>query len=155
MAHERRDWRTRLGKQGRDGARERKWGGMVDAWRRSGLSQTEFCRREGVSLPTFNYWKLRAVGATRRMEWRAAGKVARRRRSRIAAKRPQGQAAAFLPVRVVGSAGPAGGAVPGREIEILLRNGRRLRAAAELSPEIVVRWVGALEREDDAAGTSC
>ena len=37
--------------------RGRHWQGLVAAWQRSGLTQTEFCRRHGVKHVTFCWWK--------------------------------------------------------------------------------------------------
>ena len=39
---------------------------LPEQWRKSGLSQREFCERKGISLATFSYWRskeLRANGA--------------------------------------------------------------------------------------------
>jgi hypothetical protein len=33
------------------------WRGQVEAWRGSGLSQSEYCRRGGVHWYGFRYWK--------------------------------------------------------------------------------------------------
>jgi hypothetical protein len=33
------------------------WRGQVEAWRASGLSQSEYCRRGGVHWYGFRYWK--------------------------------------------------------------------------------------------------
>src|SRR5262245_50059431 len=41
----------------RDTPRCRYWQGMVEAWRQSGLTQTEFCRRRCLNQGTFNWWK--------------------------------------------------------------------------------------------------
>ena len=30
---------------------------LPQAWRESGLSQRAFCKREGISLATFSYWR--------------------------------------------------------------------------------------------------
>ena len=35
------------------------WRKQVDGWSVSGLSQAEYCRRSGISLSTFQYWKRR------------------------------------------------------------------------------------------------
>ena len=35
------------------------WRGCIEDWRRSGLSQAEYCRREDISTSTFWYWKRR------------------------------------------------------------------------------------------------
>lgn len=30
-------------------------------WRESGLTQREFCEREGIALPTFSYWRAKEL----------------------------------------------------------------------------------------------
>ena len=35
------------------------WSDHVEAWRESGLSQTEYSRREGISIKSLGYWKRR------------------------------------------------------------------------------------------------
>lgn len=36
---------------------ESQWREHLDTWARSGLSQSAYCRREGVSFHRFRYWK--------------------------------------------------------------------------------------------------
>lgn len=38
-------------------AREEGWRKHLRAWRGSGLSQTEYCRRHGVTAADFSWWK--------------------------------------------------------------------------------------------------
>ena len=33
------------------------WPALIEQQERSGLSQREFCASQGISLPTFGYWK--------------------------------------------------------------------------------------------------
>lgn len=42
--------------------RRRYWSGQVSAWSRSGLSQRDYARREGVSVERLGYWKRRLLG---------------------------------------------------------------------------------------------
>ncbi len=37
--------------------RARYWSELVQAWRQSGLSQAEFCRRRNIKSMTFAWWK--------------------------------------------------------------------------------------------------
>ena len=110
--------------QGAGGDATRKWQGLLQAWRRSGHSQSEFCRRQGVSLSTFNYRKRRLERAEA-----AAGKAA--------------TTSSFVPVRVLDQA------VPGvvQHIEVRLSNGRRLRCRADLPGEVLRRLATALEAD--------
>lgn len=41
----------------RDPVRERQWRERMDRWQASGLSVRAFCRRQGLTEPTFHYWK--------------------------------------------------------------------------------------------------
>lgn len=34
-----------------------RWAGHVAAWQSSGLSQSAYCRRQGLSLASFGYWR--------------------------------------------------------------------------------------------------
>lgn len=45
----------------RDPEKHRYWGAQVGAWRRSGLTQAEFCRRQGLRRKLFCSWKRRLV----------------------------------------------------------------------------------------------
>jgi hypothetical protein len=40
-------------------ARQQYWGGQVELWRASGLTQKQYCMREGISLERFGTWKRR------------------------------------------------------------------------------------------------
>lgn len=42
-----------------NGDKRRFWHAHVRAWARSGLSQSEYCRRRGLSRSLFGYWKKR------------------------------------------------------------------------------------------------
>jgi hypothetical protein len=37
------------------------WQAMVSAWSKSGLRQTEFCRRQKISVAAFGWWKARLM----------------------------------------------------------------------------------------------
>ena len=39
------------------GAKADFWKGHLDGWRCSGLTQTAYCRRQGLRLPSFGYWR--------------------------------------------------------------------------------------------------
>jgi hypothetical protein len=50
-------------KQERNG-RERFWRRHLSAWKRSGLTQREYCKRQGVSEWSFSLWKRRLARST-------------------------------------------------------------------------------------------
>jgi hypothetical protein len=93
------------------------WRSLIRRWQRSGLKQTEFCRRARVSIFRFRWWK-RRVGRQ--------GK-------------PKG--IPLLPVEVVGRR-DIGAAGP---IEVELRSGRVIRIPAGTEPVEVGRLVAAVE----------
>lgn len=37
--------------------KQQHWQSIIDGWRESGLSQVEYCRREGIELKKFYGWK--------------------------------------------------------------------------------------------------
>jgi hypothetical protein len=41
------------------------WEGHVEKWRRSGITQAEYCRRHNLSRKSFTYWKGRMKGAAK------------------------------------------------------------------------------------------
>jgi hypothetical protein len=105
----------------------------VAEWSGSGLTQAEFCRRKKIHPMTFCGWKYRFPPGSP-----AAASVTR----------PKG-AGLFVPV--IAEATPAATAAChsspdlARPIEILLRNGRVVRATAGIAPAVLARLVSALE----------
>ena len=68
---------------------------VVEAWQRSGLTQAEFARREGVRYPTFASWVQQARAASR-------------------ARKPAGSKVRFAEVQV-----PAAMSVPAVEVHLV------------------------------------
>lgn len=93
------------------------WRMVLARWRRSGLSVRAFCRAEGVSEPSFYWW--------------------RRKFEQAEHKKP-----AFLPVHVVTDKAnePAT-----RGIEVVLANGRSLRVGPGFDADTLVKLVDLLE----------
>ena len=88
-----------------------RWRERLDRWKRSGLTITAFCQREGVSQPSFYSWRKRLAAAT------ATGQ-ARRNVPR------------FVPLEVVDSPGVMPSAMarggmgnPGPAVEVVLPRG--------------------------------
>ena len=59
--------RARIGRP-IDREKRRYWRAQVEAWRGSGLSQVEYCRRQGLSPTAFTTWKHRLGAATQSAE---------------------------------------------------------------------------------------
>lgn len=95
----------------------RKWKGVFEQFAASGISRREFCRREGISLSTFGYWKKKFrnfdhVGAV----GRAATKVPVR--------------TPFIELATIGTIAPN---LRGDELELKFPSGISLRAGARIS----------------------
>ena len=101
----------------RDLGREPYWRRVLGRWRRSGLPVRAFCQAEGVSEPSFYWW--------------------RRKFDRVDHKTP-----AFLPVHVVTEEVKEPATVG---IEIVLANGRCLRVGPGFDPDTLVKVVDLLE----------
>jgi hypothetical protein len=86
----------------------------------SGLSHEEFCRREGISVHAFRFWKYR-----------------RRRLPVSPAAPPAPPAPRLVPVRLVGAAEGA--------IEVLLAGGRSVRVRAGFDEGTLRRVIAVLE----------
>ena len=115
---------------------------LLAAWRESGQSAAEFCRRQGLVYPTFCGWRQRAK---REPAATPGSAVALRRRTKPppAGEKPrpsQEPAPVFVPLRWTG---PVPAASPTAEIG--LRNGRTLRVPWGCEPETAARWAAALE----------
>jgi transposase len=100
---------------------------LVDQWRDSGLSQSEFCRRHGLGTSSFSRWKSRLLAE----ELSSAGSV------RMAGGAPEG----FVAVRLLtGALQPLG---PG--FEVTLRCGRKVRLEPGFDGEGLKRLLVVLE----------
>jgi len=111
--------------------REAHWRQVVDRCRKSGLTRSAFCRREGINDNALTWWVrvLRERDRARRPA--AAAKSKQRHRPR----------SAFVPVRVV-PAVPASGA---GSMEVVARGGRVVRVQTGFDPALLQRVVAALE----------
>lgn len=116
--------------------RARFWARMVAAWRRSALTQTEFCRRRGLNAVTFSGWKGRLPGSEeggggsegRRSLGVGDGKTARPRTG-------------FVELHLAEA--------PGRPVaagyEIVLSHGRVIRLPGDFDPQAVSSLIKVVE----------
>jgi transposase len=104
--------------------RAKYWARQMAAWKRSGLSQVEFCRREKIKGGTFAWWK-RQLG-------KAGGKPAKRR------GRPRKKTGRFVEVRLAGASTQQG-------YEVLLACGRSIRVPTQFDPQTLSRLITAVE----------
>ena len=110
--------------------RAKYWQGLVAAWEQSGLTQAEFCRRRGVKVGSFAWWK-RKLGGTN-------GRTSRPARRR-AASDGNDKRASFIEVglsRRVLAAG-SGHALSSAGYEIVLPDGVVVRLPGDFDPEQV------------------
>jgi hypothetical protein len=113
--------------KGRLKASPSEWAERVEQWRGSGLSQSEFCRRQGLALTTFN----RKAAALR---------------PGVAAE-PSEEPPRWLEVRMsglrAGRVGESAGSL-GEGFEVLLDGGWRLRLGPQFDAEGLRRLLGVL-----------
>jgi hypothetical protein len=114
----------------------------MEECRRSGLRQSEFCRRRGIPLGTLSCWKHKLAHEREPAARSAATDPAR------SAERP-----AFLPIRITAGRMPSTWTVPDRgptadvEIEITLGPGRGVRVRGRVDPHWLrqaIQTLGAL-----------
>jgi transposase-like protein len=100
-----------------DGMAAKRWRDRLARWRKSGLSVSEFCWREGVSPPSFYQWRKRLR--------RAPNSGSRSARAPV-----------FVPVEVVGSAGEsaplARGGSEGALVEVEMPRGVTVRIGSQV-----------------------
>ena len=110
----------------RDLAKERRWRRLVQQCQRSGLSVRAFCDQQDLSEQSFYWWR-RALA---QRDAAASGPAAE---ATPAAPR-------FVPVHVRPDE-----PLTADSVEVLLANGRRLRAGADIPPQRLAALVAALE----------
>ena len=117
--------RAAMAKSGSAGASERlrRWRELMRRWRASGLSQAEFCRRRGIPIWQFAWWKRRLV------QDEAAG----------SRRRPARGTGRFVQVHVAPVVSGLG------QMELALDNGRVLRFGVDVDAARLAEIVAALE----------
>jgi len=95
--------------------RGRFWQRHLQAWRKTSLSQAEYCRRQNLSVAGLGWWKRRLAGS--------AGSGRKRGKATMPSykQKCRGSAAGFLEVALPQNPGP---------LELALSSGRTLRFAA-------------------------
>ena len=115
------------------------WVRLCAAWERSGLRQAEFCRQLGLNVGTLRWWRsqLRPLPAR---------DAPSRQSATIAALVPTAASPAFVPVTVTPAerTGPAR-RVRGSTIDVVLREGRRVRVGPGFDEHLLARVVAVLE----------
>jgi hypothetical protein len=118
--------------KGRSKASPSEWAERVEQWRVSGLSQSEFCRGQGLAPSTFNRKAAALVGKSVRSG---------------AASEPSEEPPHWLEVRMSGSRAGRVGEPPGslgEGFEVLLDGGWRVRLGPQFDAEGLRRLIGVL-----------
>jgi hypothetical protein len=120
----------------RDPAKERAWRRTIADHARSGLSIAAFCRREGLTPPTFRWWRQELARRDRPGTTVGAGQA-------TSPSTGLARRSAFVPVQVIPD---APGPVPGRApIEIVLPSGPTVRVARGFDPPTLKAVLSVLE----------
>ena len=117
----------------RSQSREAYWRKILDGWSRSGLTQAAFCRKRAISVYCLRWWK-------RELPRRGpVSATVKGQREQASAKRRSAHPSqpAFLPVRIA----PASVL-----LEIVLTNGRVIRAPWGCDPEAIGKLASVLEQ---------
>lgn len=125
----------------RDEGKHRYWSAQLRAWRQSGLTQAEFCRRQGLGRNTFATWKHR-LGRREREPGEDLGFADGRRdvspvRLIPVTIRSDAEGPAFDP-------SPAGR--PSAALTLVTSGGYRIEVGAGFAPETLARLLASLER---------
>lgn len=94
------------------------WRKHVQQWLNSGLSQTQYCRENKLSIASFGHWKIKLVGPDDDTP-------------------PMRKKPLLLPVRIERKTPPF-------TIEILINDRVALRVPSDQDPKVVKRWIEAL-----------
>jgi len=117
-------------------ALERKWRQLLAAWARSGLTQVAFCRKRGIAVASFGWWK-------RELARRDTERTSPSEESLISTSPDAVAGAMFVPVRVkIPEAAPSG---DDGSMEIVVRGGRRVRVGAGFDADALAQVVAVLE----------
>jgi len=122
--------------------RAKYWERLVAAWEKSGLSQAEFCRRRGVKVSAFAWWKRQLRGRTKKVRRRG-----RRDMGGPKSRRRAGFAEVALPKAMlnVASRGMSTFEVGSSGYEIVLLSGRLIRLPQGFDPSVVAPLITAVE----------
>lgn len=127
--------------------RAQQWAERMAAWRRSGLTQAEFCRRQGLDQGTFSAWKYRlqreeianrSAHGQRRSKSTDVSRSASRRIKATSASRSTPPANPFVEMSWPAPA-------TARGYEVVLARQRVIRLPPDFDPAAVSRLIAAVE----------
>lgn len=105
------------------------WLEIVQRWRRSGQTAGQYAQRHGLHAGTLAVW-----GTKLRSELTAATEPVR-----------EGAVTGFLPVRVVGGSARSESQRESAELEVILRNGRRVLVRGDVGSDTLKRLLDLAE----------
>ena len=106
-----------------------RWNALLNDFRRSGLTQAEFCRRREISLPSFrNHLYKPSLSTSASSDDRSA----------------TGAGHPFLPVTIIPVPTPS---IPASQthLELILSNGRRIAVAPGFDPQTLHHLIAVVE----------
>jgi len=122
--------------------RAKYWSDLVSAWSQSGLSQAEFCRRRGVKVASFAWWKRQL----HKPSGDAPTDVGRLVKAKPAGARRAKADKQFVEVRLTSaSTVEPTGVSSAPTYEVVLARGRSIRVPAQFDPQILSRLIAAVE----------
>lgn len=107
-----------------------RWNALLNDFRRSGLTQAEFCQRRGISIHSF-----------RKRLYQAPTPKPTPANSRSA-----DAAAHFVPVTILPDPIPAAAPVP-QPLELILTSGRRIAVAPGFDPQTLRQLIALVEEQ--------
>jgi len=145
-------------RQQRSKQKRQAWRQTLRRWRASGESVRAFCRREGISEPSFYWWRRRLSGQRSGSASKTSGRGPRQRAStKSSGKQPTTRAApaGFSEVQLNGA-----GQTSDDVIELMLPTGERLRIGREVNAEHLQRVLAVLQSArgggfDASGGDAC
>lgn len=145
-------------KQQRSKQKRQAWRQTLRRWRASGESVRAFCHREGISEPSFYWWRRQLSGKRSASASKASGRESRQRASTNSSGKQRTTRAApagFAELQLSGAGEPSG-----EIIELVLTTGERLRVGPAVSPDHLQRVLTVLQTplaggSDDSGGDRC
>jgi transposase len=121
------------------------WAEIVRRYRQAGLSQAEFCRRNGVTRSALKNWLYKAPYR------QAVEQQLRQPTAPVASPKPRGRPARFVPVALAADSIPTAPAprearpAATSALEVRLTSGRAIAVAPGFDPETLRRLIALLE----------
>ncbi|MBU1248347.1 MAG: IS66 family insertion sequence element accessory protein TnpB, partial [Proteobacteria bacterium] len=110
------------------------WADHITVWTQGGLSQSEYCRRHGLAVSTFRYWRSKF------------GEQSSQRGPASSADTANPAAIVPVPMHTGVIRWPAGGAQDQAPLQIAVGNRYRIEVHGDFAPALLGKVVRTLER---------